>query len=198
MSVDQLARLNGLKPPYKIELGQQLRVTATATSSAASPESASKPSVAQAQPAKTASKKRSTTTVAPSSSQNSAVSFGPVARWIWPATGKVVRSYSDNLHKGIDIAGQRGADVKASAKGVVVYSGTGVKGYGALIIVKHNEDYLSAYGHNDAILVSEGATVTEGQTIARMGSSGTDKVKLHFEIRRRGKPIDPLKVFPRR
>ena len=198
MSVDQLARLNGLKPPYKIELGQQLRVTATATSSAASPGSASKPSVAQAQPAKTASKKRSTTTVAPSSSQNSAVSFGPVARWIWPATGKVVRSYSDNLHKGIDIAGQRGADVKASAKGVVVYSGTGVKGYGALIIVKHNEDYLSAYGHNDAILVSEGATVTEGQTIARMGSSGTDKVKLHFEIRRRGKPIDPLKVFPRR
>ena len=198
MSVDQLARLNGLRPPYKIELGQQLRVTATATSSAASPGSASKPSVAQAQPAKTASKKRSTTTVAPSSSQNSAVSFGPVARWIWPATGKVVRSYSDNLHKGIDIAGQRGADVKASAKGVVVYSGTGVKGYGALIIVKHNEDYLSAYGHNDAILVSEGATVTEGQTIARMGSSGTDKVKLHFEIRRRGKPIDPLKVFPRR
>lgn len=198
MSVDQLARLNGLKPPYKIELGQQLRVTATATSSAASPGSASKPSVAQAQPAKTESKKRSTTTVAPSSSQNSAVSFGPVARWIWPATGKVVRSYSDNLHKGIDIAGQRGADVKASAKGVVVYSGTGVKGYGALIIVKHNEDYLSAYGHNDAILVSEGATVTEGQTIARMGSSGTDKVKLHFEIRRRGKPIDPLKVFPRR
>ena len=126
------------------------------------------------------------------------MSFGPVARWICPATGKVVRSYSDNLHKGIDIAGQRGADVKASAKGVVVYSGTGVKGYGALIIVKHNEDYLSAYGHNDAILVSEGATVTEGQTIARMGSSGTDTVKLHFEIRRRGKPIDPLKVFPRR
>jgi len=198
VSVDQLAKLNGLKPPYKIELGQQLRVTATATPSAASPGSASKPSVAQAQPAKTASKKTSTITVAPSSSQNSAVSFGPVARWIWPATGKVVRSYSDNLHKGIDIAGQRGADVKASAKGVVVYSGTGVKGYGALIIVKHNEDYLSAYGHNDAILVSEGATVTEGQTIARMGSSGTDTVKLHFEIRRRGKPIDPLKVFPRR
>jgi len=80
----------------------------------------------------------------------------------------------------------------------VVYSGTGVTGYGALLIVKHNDEYLSAYGHNDGILVEEGARVAAGQQIAQMGSTGTDTVKLHFEIRRQGKPVDPLKILPRR
>lgn len=108
------------------------------------------------------------------------------------------RAFSDVLHKGIDIAGQRGDPVYATASGVVVYAGTGVKGYGALLIVKHNDQFLSAYGHNDAMLVSEGAGISAGQQIARMGSSGTDTVKLHFEIRRQGQPVDPLRLLPKR
>ncbi len=133
-----------------------------------------------------------------SGSKTPRAGLGPVSRWRWPSDGRLVRGYSSNLHKGVDIAGKRGDPVRAAARGVVVYAGTGVKGYGALIIVKHNDDYLSAYGHNDAILVAEGDTVKDAAVIARMGSSGTDSVKLHFEIRRQGKPIDPVKVLPRR
>ena len=110
----------------------------------------------------------------------------------------MARSYSDIRHKGIDIAGSRGDLIRASAAGEVVYTGTGLKGYGLLLIVKHNEQFLSAYGHNDLTLVEEGAWVNEGQAIAKMGSSGTDSVKLHFEIRREGQPIDPVKLLPRR
>ena len=121
-----------------------------------------------------------------------------MSRWKWPSPGKVTRKYSSNLHKGVDIQGSRGDPVKASASGVVVYSGTGVKGYGALLIIKHNDQYLSAYGHNDAILVEEGDAIKAGQQIAQMGSSGTDTVKLHFEIRRQGKPVDPLTLLPKR
>ena len=117
---------------------------------------------------------------------------------MWPGEGGVERAYSNVLHKGIDIAGKRGDPVYATAPGVVVYAGTGVKGYGVLLIVKHNEQFLSAYGHNDAMLVTEGSYVSARQQIARMGSSGTDTVKLHFEIRRQGQPVDPLRLLPRR
>jgi lipoprotein NlpD len=102
------------------------------------------------------------------------------------------------VHKGIDISGNRGDPVVAVAAGTVVYAGTGIVGLGELLIVKHNEIYLSAYGHNDALLVAEGEIVAAGQTIARKGSSGTDTVKLHFEIRKAGKPIDPQRLLPRR
>jgi lipoprotein NlpD len=124
--------------------------------------------------------------------------LGPVTRWLWPGKGPVERAYSAVLHKGIDIAGQRGDPVYATAAGVVVYAGTGLKGYGALLIVKHNDQFLSAYGHNDVMLVAEGANIRAGQQLARMGSSGTDTVKLHFEIRRKGQPVDPLRLLPRR
>lgn len=124
--------------------------------------------------------------------------LGPVSRWLWPGKGLVERAYSPVLHKGIDIAGQRGDPIYATAAGVVVYAGTGVKGYGALLIVKHNDQFLSAYGHNDVMLVAEGASVSAGQQIARMGSTGTDTIKLHFEIRRKGQPVDPLRLLPRR
>lgn len=122
----------------------------------------------------------------------------PVTRWLWPASGRVTRGYSGNVHKGIDIAGKRGDPVVAVAPGKVVYAGSGIVGFGELLIVKHNEEYLSAYGHNDRLLVSEGDVVSAGQAIAHRGSSGTDTVKLHFEIRRKGKPIDPQRVLPRR
>lgn len=123
---------------------------------------------------------------------------GAVSRWQWPAEGQVIRQFSATVHKGIDISGNRGEPVRAVADGLVVYAGTGIVGFGELLIVKHNDTYLSAYGHNDRLLVREGASVSAGQEIAEKGSSGTDTVKLHFEIRREGKPIDPLRLLPRR
>jgi lipoprotein NlpD len=122
----------------------------------------------------------------------------PVDRWGWPAKGRITRSYSEDVHKGIDLAGARGDPVRASAAGVVVYAGTGVTGYGALIIVKHNDTYLSAYGHNDQLLAAEGEQVSAGKLIARMGSSGTDSVKLHFEIRHNGRPVNPATLLTSR
>jgi lipoprotein NlpD len=110
----------------------------------------------------------------------------------------VSRAYSAERHKGIDLVGERGSPVKATAAGVVVYAGTGVTGYGALLIVKHNDTYLSAYGHNDALLVAEGQQVDAGQVIAHMGSTSSDSVKLHFEIRRNGRPVNPTSLLPQR
>jgi lipoprotein NlpD len=121
-----------------------------------------------------------------------------VAAWLWPTRGSVTRGYSESVHKGIDIGGERGDPVVAAAAGKVVYAGTGIVGFGELLIIKHNEVYLSAYGHNERLLVTEGQTVAAGQTIAEKGNSGTDTVKLHFEIRKEGKPIDPQRLLPQR
>ena len=121
-----------------------------------------------------------------------------VTAWRWPASGAVTRGYSPSVHKGIDIAGNRGDPVYAVADGTVVYAGTGIVGFGELVIVKHNDIYISAYGHNDRLLVRENDVVGAGQIIAEKGSSGTDTVKLHFEIRKEGKPIDPVKLLPAR
>lgn len=115
--------------------------------------------------------------------------------WAWPTAGKVVSGFSDST-KGVDIAGKMGQPVYASAAGKVVYSGSGLRGYGKLIIIKHNKAYLSAYAHNSEILVKEGQTVAKGQKIAEMGNTDADRVVLHFEIRRFGKPVDPLKYLP--
>lgn len=117
--------------------------------------------------------------------------------WVWPAKGKVVSGYSETANlKGIDIAGSMGQSVVASAPGKVVYAGTGLRGYGKLVIIKHNRTFLSAYAHNKEILVKEGQQVARGQKIAEMGNSDADQVKLHFEIRRLGKPMDPAKYLP--
>ena len=120
------------------------------------------------------------------------------ASWQWPAAGRVVRRFDGTLNKGIDIAGPRGDVVRATRAGRVVYAGTGIAGYGLMLILRHSEEYLSAYGHSDALLVKEGDAVRAGQGVARRGSSGTDSVKLHFEIRRHGRPLDPLSVLPKR
>ena len=117
--------------------------------------------------------------------------------WVWPATGKIVAGFSESANlKGIDIAGKSGQPVVASAAGKVVYAGTGLRGYGKLIIVKHNNTFLSAYAHNKEIAVKEGQQVAKGQKIAEMGDTDADQVKLHFEIRRLGKPVDPAKLLP--
>ncbi|HYD81503.1 MAG TPA: peptidoglycan DD-metalloendopeptidase family protein [Paucimonas sp.] len=117
--------------------------------------------------------------------------------WIWPADGKVIGTFDDG-RKGIDIAGQAGQQVLAAGDGKVMYAGSGIRGYGNLVIVKHTNTLLSAYAHNKTILVKEGQTVSKGQKIAEMGSSDTDSVKLHFEIRQQGKPVDPSKFLPNR
>lgn len=114
--------------------------------------------------------------------------------WIWPANGKLLRGYSDS-NKGVDIGGRIGQSVQAAADGKVVYSGSGLRGYGKLIIIKHNKTFLSAYAHNNQLLVKEGQLVKKGQKIAEMGSSDADQVKLHFEIRRFGKPVDPMQYL---
>jgi lipoprotein NlpD len=121
-----------------------------------------------------------------------------VGVWLWPTRGAVTRGYSEAVHKGVDIGGGRGDPIVASAAGKVVYAGTGIVGFGELLIIKHNDVYLSAYGHNDRLLVSEGQTVEAGQTIAEKGSTGTDTIKLHFEIRKEGKPIDPQRLLAKR
>jgi lipoprotein NlpD len=127
---------------------------------------------------------------------------GEVARvpdtseWIWPVKGKLLASFNGTTNKGIDIAGKRGQPVLASAPGRVIFSGTGVRGMGKFIVIKHTEELISVYGHNDEIFVKYGQSVTKGQKIAEMGSTDADQVKLHFEIRRNGTPIDPLTLLP--
>jgi len=117
--------------------------------------------------------------------------------WMWPAKGKVVVGFSETANlKGIDIAGAAGDPVIASSAGKVVYVGNGLRGYGKLVIIKHNKTWLSAYAHNREILVKEGQQVTKGQKIAEMGNTDADQVKLHFEIRRMGKPVDPARYLP--
>jgi lipoprotein NlpD len=118
--------------------------------------------------------------------------------WMWPATGKVVATFNGTASKGVDIAGRVGDPVFASAAGKVVYSGEGIPAYGKLVIIRHNNTYLSAYAHNSQILVKEGQNVARGQKIAEVGRSGAREAKLHFEIRRLGKPVDPLAYLPTR
>ncbi|MGM0450428.1 MAG: peptidoglycan DD-metalloendopeptidase family protein [Pseudomonadota bacterium] len=121
--------------------------------------------------------------------------------WAWPHSGPIIAKYSSDgsdVNKGVDIGGDAGDSVKAAAEGSVVYAGSGLLGYGNLIIVNHNETFLSAYAHNRKILVEEGEAVGQGDTIAEMGDSGADRTVLHFEIRRRGDPVDPMQYLPRR
>lgn len=118
--------------------------------------------------------------------------------WAWPSNGKVSAAYSESGNKGVDLSGKLGDPVLAAADGKVVYAGSGLRGYGELVIIKHNATYLSAYAHNRKILVKEKDQVTRGQKIAEMGNSDADAVKLHFEIRKQGKPIDPMPYLPKR
>lgn len=186
-----LAAWNGVQPPYLIKPGQRLRLTApgpiTKPARPSQPQTAAEPRTpSPSTPAQT------------SATQNTNFVISKRG-WVWPAKGKVSRRFSVTRgSKGIDIVGQHGQVVRSAAAGRVVYAGSGLRGYGRLIIVKHNETFLSAYAHNRKILVREGVVVARGQPIAEMGSTGTNRVKLHFEIRRRGVPVDPLRYLPRR
>ena len=190
----ELAAWNRISKPYTIYPGQRLQLKGpkvpvkARTTATASP----KKRAGTKQPAPTARKK----TAAPKKSKASK----PVKHaWVWPTRGRVIQKYSPKGrgNKGIDIAGKAGQPILAASSGKVVYSGDGLPGYGNLIIVKHNEQYLSAYAHNRKLLVREGRAVTRGQKIAEMGSTGARSPRLHFEIRRHGKPVNPLRYLPR-
>ncbi|MCD9032550.1 peptidoglycan DD-metalloendopeptidase family protein [Luteimonas sp. Y-2-2-4F] len=186
-----LAMWNGIAPPYTIYPGQRLRLYPQGGATA------SRPSPSPSRPA------QGGTTARPPAQQPATPPPPPVrssVAWRWPADGQLVSRFveGDPTKQGIGIAGSGGQAVRAAGDGVVVYSGSGLVGYGELIIVKHDEQWLSAYGHNRSRLVNEGERVRAGQQIAEMGRSGAARDMLHFEIRYNGKPVDPLSYLPRR
>lgn len=183
-SVGELAKMNGLPPPYKLLVGQRIRTKGTANRGSTKNTATAKKSAPARQSAPAALPK---------------VALPPVGSrcWLWPAKGKVIEgySYNDGGNKGIDIAGSRGQPIYASGAGSVVYAGNQLRGYGNLVMIKHNEDYITAYAHNDTILVSTGQKVKAGQKIATMGSSGANSVMLHFQLRYRATAIDPQRYL---
>lgn len=195
-----LARWNAIQPPYTIYPGQRLKMRPAAQTAQAKAQSKTQPATAKER--KTQAKTRSAVkkTTPPRTSETRTASAKPL-HWTWPTQGEVVRRFSKKStgKKGIDIAGKAGQAVKATADGRVVYSGSGLIGYGKLIIINHDKNYLSAYAHNRKLLVKEGEHVNAGQKIAELGRSGTtDRPLLHFEIRHNGRPVDPLKYLPKR
>ena len=171
--------------------------TASASAKAASPAaSAATPAAATASAPTAVAPAASAVQVATAVPSVAAAAGEDDVAWIWPGKGSVVAEFNESKNKGVDIGGSAGDPVLAAADGKVVYAGAGLRGYGNLIILKHNNTYLSAYAHNQTLLVKEDQTVKKGQKIAEMGNSDTDRVKLHFEIRRQGKPVDPLKYLP--
>jgi lipoprotein NlpD len=188
-----IARWNNLAQPNQIEVGQVLRVVPPA----------SETSAAVARPVNSGSVVTSPVTggaAAPAPASRPADAGDPdnITSWAWPSVGPVLAGFDEVKNKGVDLGGNPGDAVLAAADGRVVYVGAGLRGYGNLIILKHNSTYLTAYAHNQALLVKEDQSVRKGQKIAEMGNSDADRVKLHFEVRRQGKPVDPLKYLPGR
>ena len=215
-----LAARNNIPEPFTIHVGQAIRfdgrsssassavaaapvvVPQSTTSSASSPSGSLKTTVITRPVGATAGTMAPPATTPSTAPVNTPVVAGArsASGWAWPTSGVLIGKFSSNgsLNKGIDIAGDLGQPVLAASDGSVVYAGSGLRGYGELVIIKHSDTYVSAYGHNRRLLVREGQQVKAGQTIAEMGATGTDRVKLHFEIRRQGKPVDPLEFLPRR
>ena len=216
-----IVRWNNLENPNLIEVGQVLRVvppapaavasapatgavTRPVASSTVTPAPVPSPagSAASAAPAAGAAPSAgaapAASAAAPASAAPAVVSGEEEVAFIWPGNGAVITGFDEAKNKGLDLGGKAGDPVVAAADGRVVYAGAGLRGYGNLIILKHNNTYLSAYAHNQTLLVKEDQTVRKGQKIAEMGNSDADRVKLHFEIRRQGKPVDPAKYLPPR
>lgn len=197
----EVAEWNNISAPYVIYPGQKISLVAP-------PRKKAKPLtpgpiVSRDKPAagKTTEKKQVTAAIKPDrepqTKQNKSRSVKGTLQWAWPVTGRLVSSDTPISKKGIDIAGNLGQKVNAAGEGEVVYSGSGLLGYGRLIIIKHNDIYLSAYAHNRELLVSEGDYVKAGQNIAHMGQTSNGRTLLHFEIRKNGKPVDPLEYLPK-
>lgn len=215
MDVSTLIRQNRLKKPYIIRQGQLLKLQGSTSKgvvySQKKPKSSSTSCTAQTCQQKTqlevvkkSSKAYSAKDVDENVTKKKAVnnpdSSKKVADWKWPSEGKLTKTFANSAQgmKGISISNVRGTPIYAAAKGKVVYAGNGLRGYGNLIIIKHNYDYLSAYAHNENLIIKENEQVEMGQKIAVMGDSGTDNVRLHFDIRYRGKSVDPLRYLPKR
>lgn len=197
----QVAYWNNIREPYTIYPGQKLQLVPTKKTKqkagARTPSNSKTPQVAP--------RKRSTwdSRKSASKSDKKRKIAKPITKkltWQWPTKGRIIGVYSkkDPGKKGVDISGRMGQKIYAAAGGKVVYSGSGLRGYGELIIIKHNNTYFSAYAHNRKLQVKEKQKVKKGQHIADMGNSGTDKVMLHFEIRRNGIPTNPLRYLPKR
>ncbi len=197
-----IARWSGVENPNRIEVGQVLRVEPPVGSVAiAKPVQAGSavPVAPAAAPARPAGAEKAAAASAPAVSAPTPLAApDDELNWIWPTAGAVLAGFDEVKNKGLDIAGAAGDAVLAAADGRVVYVGAGLRGYGNLIILKHNNTYLTAYAHNQTLLVKEDQSVRKGQKIAEMGSSDADRVKLHFEVRRQGKPVDPAKYLPAR
>ena len=201
-----LARWNGIRKPFTIFVGQKIRLKGSKKRVVSSSKWGKSSKVMKKTSKNTIKKssnklKKNTKPVKnrPSNSSKSGLVTGKI-KWQWPSKGMIIKKFSKKsaTQKGLDISGRLGQTIRASAAGRIVYSGSGLRGYGRLIIVKHNERFLSAYAHNRKLFVKEGQAVKQGQKIAEMGRSGTDRVKLHFEIRNDGNPVDPLRYLPRR
>lgn len=205
-----IARWNGMDNPNVIEVGQVLRVmpppgeTTVAVKPVAPPKVETKPVDPAASGVAPATGSRPP---APAASGAAPANVAPAVpakdndddvQWSWPAAGPVATPFDESRNKGLAITGKAGDPVYAAADGRVVYAGSGLRGYGNLVIVKHNATYLTAYAHNQTLLVKEDQVVRKGQKIAEMGASDAERVQLHFEVRRQGKPIDPAKLLPPR
>ena len=206
-----VVRWNGLENPNLIEVGQVLRVVPPNVDASAVASRGVAPAKVEARPldgkpaAATATASAASAAAPPAAAVAAAAPPAPAARdnedepaWAWPASGAVLAGFDENRQKGLAITGKAGDPVLAAADGRVVYAGSGLRGYGNLVIVKHNNTYLTAYAHNQALLVKEDQVVRRGQKIAEMGASDAERVQLHFEIRRQGRPIDPAKLLPAR
>jgi lipoprotein NlpD len=201
-----IQRWNNLDNPNVIEVGQVLRVVPPGSTVATESRPVAPPAVAGTvlPPASAASNSARPPTAAPAPApvptHPGAAAGEEEVAWSWPTPGaaNILAGFDEQKNKGVDLGGRAGDPVVAAADGRVVYAGAGLRGYGNLIILKHNNRYLTAYAHNQRLLVKEDQTVRKGQRIAEMGSTDTDRVKLHFEIRRDGKPVDPMKYLPPR
>lgn len=196
----QLAAWNRMTPPYRLNVGDVL-VIREKYQSYRTPAAQQPVKVKKRQRAALVTKQHTNTQKAQKTLKSGAGKAGTKSvsiRWVWPINGQVIAYFStgEQANKGIDIAGSAGSVINAAAEGEVVYTGDSLRGYGNLVILKHEHDFLSAYGHNRKIFVKEGDYVKAGEKIAEIGSSGVDAYKLHFEIRQAGTPVNPLHYLP--
>ena len=208
--------MNKISPPYNIYSGQKLFLVSKNKGKSTKASSSKHSSKKQTKKSNLASTKKVKNTIASSKKQAYGKNTSKkrivqsdlpktkfsqkISHWRWPVKGNVIAKFSSKAqgNKGIDIAGRRGTKIRSAANGKVVYAGSALRGYGKLIIVKHNDDYLSAYAHNDKILVKEQQQIKSGDVIAKMGNTDAQRVMLHFEVRFRGKSVDPLKYLPKK
>ncbi len=194
----EFAQWNNIRYPYRIHPGQSLRITRPGGSRSDVSQVVTRPAI-ETKSSQASSSDRKPVPETRTTSTNE--SYGVLKlRWQWPTNGRVSTGFrkGDQSRKGVLLSGRMGQEIKAAEAGTVVYSGSGLIGYGKLVIIKHNKNYLSAYGHNQKLLVKEGDKVKKGTHIAAMGKNGSGNTVLHFEIRRNGVPVDPLALLPRR